>query len=112
MNNGEVGFLNFPALLHLAQKRGVFLAAGNQVEAGGFAVKTADERKELAGELFAEPVDEGECSIRPSRMDQPAGWFVHDQEPGIGAEDGGLGHGWFEIGHGRLRVGVPTGFQF
>ena len=42
MNQGKVGFMNLPALLHFAQKGGVLLSSGNQEEAGGFAVETAD----------------------------------------------------------------------
>ena len=112
MNDGKVRLLNFSALLHLAKQRGVLLAASDQKKAGGFAVEAADERKEFAGELFPEPINQGEGAIGAGGVDEPSGRLIDDQEPGIGAEDGGLGHGWSKIGHGRLRVGVPTGFQF
>ena len=47
MNEGEVGFMNFPALLHFAQKGGVLLSAGHEEESARFAVEPADEGKEF-----------------------------------------------------------------
>ena len=92
MNDGKVRLLNFSALLHLAKQRGVLLAASDQKKAGGFAVEAADERKEFAGELFPEPINQGEGAIGAGGVDEPSGRLIDDQEPGIGAEDGGGGH--------------------
>ena len=92
MNDGEVSLMNFPALLHLAQQGGVFFSASHQKEAGGFAVEPADQGQEFPGELFPEPIDQGEGAIGAGRVDQPAGGFVGDEEPGIGADNGGGGH--------------------
>ena len=112
MNNGKVGFLNFPALLHFAQERSVLLAAGDKKKARRFAVETADKREEFPRELLPKPVDQGEGSVGPGGVDEPTGRFIDHEEPGIGAKDGGLGHWWFQIGHGPPRVGIPAGFQF
>ena len=43
VNDGVVGLTNFPALLHLAQQRGVLLAASHEEKAGGLAIKAAHE---------------------------------------------------------------------
>lgn len=91
MNNGLVGFMNFPALLHFSQKRGVLPASRHQKKAGGFAVEPANEGQELARNLFPEPIDEGEGSVRAGGVNQPSGWLVHDEETGIRADDSGLG---------------------
>ena len=47
MNEGEVGFMDFPALLHFAKEGGVLFAAGHKEEAASFAVESADEGKEF-----------------------------------------------------------------
>ena len=47
MNEGEVGFMNFPALLHFAKEGGVLFATGHKKEAASFAVESADEGKEF-----------------------------------------------------------------
>ena len=47
MNEGEVGFMNLPALLHFAEQGGVLFATGHKEEAAGFAVESADEGKEF-----------------------------------------------------------------
>ena len=47
MNQGEVGFIDFPALLHFAKKGGVLFATGHKEEAAGFTVESADEGKEF-----------------------------------------------------------------
>ena len=88
VNDGEVGFMDFPALLHLSQKRGGFLSASHQKKARGFTVEPADQGQEFAGELLAEPIDQGEGSIGARGVDEPSGGFVDDEKAGISAEDG------------------------
>ena len=44
VDNRKVSFMNFPSLLHLAQKGSVFLSSGDQKEAGSFPIEAADER--------------------------------------------------------------------
>ena len=92
VNDGEICLMNFPALLHLAQKGGVFLAAGDKEKTGCFPIKTADEREEFPGKLFPKPVDQGEGAVGSGGVDQPTGRFVGDQETRVGAEDGGGDH--------------------
>jgi hypothetical protein len=47
VNEGQVGFMDFPALLHFAQEGGVLFATGCQKKAAGFTVESADEGKEF-----------------------------------------------------------------
>ena len=47
MNEGEVAFMNFPALLHFAKEGGDLFATGHKEEAASFAVETADEGKKF-----------------------------------------------------------------
>ena len=108
MDNGEVAFMNFPALLHFAQKRGVLLSAGHKKESRGFSVKSADQGEEFAGVLFAEPIDQGESSIRPGGMDQPTGRLVDNEETGIGVEDGGGVHQWERKFDGNLNFRISN----
>ena len=92
VDDGEVGFMNFPALLHFSQKRSVLPPSRNQQEAGGFPVEPADEGEKLPGKLFPEPVDQREGSVRSRGMDQPASRFIDDQEPDVRVDDGGRLH--------------------
>ena len=80
MNQGEITFMNFASLLHFTKEGGVFFAPGDEEEAAGFAVESADEGKKFIGILVAEPVDQGESSIRTGGMNEPAGRFIHDEE--------------------------------
>ena len=47
MDEGEVGFMDFPALLHLTEEGRVFFAPGHKEEAASLAVESADEGKEF-----------------------------------------------------------------
>ena len=47
MYEGEVAFINFPALLHFSKEGGVLFAPCNKQEAACFAVESADEGKEF-----------------------------------------------------------------
>ena len=91
MNQGEVGFIDFPALLHFAKKGGVLFATGHKEEAAGFTVESADEGKEFIGILVAEPVDERESAIGSGGVDKPTGRFIDDQKRGVFEDNGGLG---------------------
>lgn len=90
MDEGEVGFMNFPALLHFAKEGGVFLPPSHEQEAAGFAVEPTDEGKKFLGIVVAKPVDEGEGAIGPGRVNQPTGGLIHDQERGMIEDDGGF----------------------
>ena len=97
MDQGQVGFMNFAALLHFAQKGCVLLPTGNEEEAGGFAVKPADEGKKFFPVLIAQPVDQGVGAVRSGGMDEPTGGFIDDKERGVFQGDGGWGHSWMKI---------------
>ena len=83
MYKGEVRLMNFPTLLHFTKERGVVFATCHQEESTGFAVESADERKEFIGILVAKPVDEGESAIGSGGVDEPTGRFIDDQERGV-----------------------------
>ena len=87
MDDGEVALMDFPPLLHFTQKGGVLFSPGHKKEARGFSVKSADQGEKFARVLFAEPVDQGESSIRSGGMDQPTGRLVNDEEAGIRLEN-------------------------
>jgi len=87
MNNGEVAFLNFTALLHFTEEGGVLFASCHQEKAAGFAIESADEGKEFIGILVAKPVDEGESAIGSGGVDEPTGWFIDDEERGVFLDD-------------------------
>ena len=91
MNKCEVAFLNFTALLHFSEERGVLFATCHQKKSAGFAVESAHKRKELIWVLVAEPVDEGEGAVRAGGVDEPSGGFVDDQKRGVLKDNGGLG---------------------
>ena len=91
MDDGLVGLMNSPALLHFSKQGGVFLSPRNQEKTGGFAIQPADKGKKFPGMLFPEPVDQREGAVRPGGANEPSSRFVHDEETGIGADDGGRG---------------------
>ncbi len=72
--------MDFAALLHFSEQGGVVLASGHQKKAAGFAVESANQRKELVGKLVAEPVDECKSSIGAGWMDEPSGRFIHNEK--------------------------------
>ena len=43
VDNGEISFMDFPALLHFAQKGGVFFSPCHEEESGGFPVESANQ---------------------------------------------------------------------
>jgi len=83
MDDREITFLNFPALLHFPEEGGVLFAPCHQKKAARFAVESADEGKKLIGILVTKPVDEGEGAIRTGRVNKPAGRFINNQERGM-----------------------------
>ena len=87
MNEGEVAFLNFPALLHFSEKRGVLFAPCHQKKATRFAVESANEGKKFIGVLVPKPVDQSEGAVRPGGVNEPAGRFINDQERGMFQDD-------------------------
>ena len=91
MYEGEVAFINFPALLHFSKEGGVLFAPCNKQEAACFAVESADEGKEFIGILVAKPVDERESSIGTGGVNEPSGRFIDDQKRGVFEDNGGLG---------------------
>jgi len=93
--------MNFPALLHFSEKRGVLLAAGHEQKAAGFAVEPTDKGKKLLWVMVPEPIDEGKGAVRPGRVDQPVSGLIHDQEGRVIEDDGGLHGSDFE---GRCKT--------
>ena len=57
MNQGEITFMNFASLLHFTKEGGVLFAPGDEKEAAGFAVESADEGEKFIRVLVAKPVD-------------------------------------------------------
>ena len=92
MDEGKVGLMNFPSLLHFSQDRSLFLAPGNQEESGSLAIEPADKGEEFAGVLFPEPINQGEGSIGAGGINQPSGWLIHNEKTCIGEDDGGRVH--------------------
>jgi len=92
--------MNFSALLHFSEERGVLFAPCHQEKAAGFAVESADERKEFIGIVVAKPVDQSEGAVGAGGMNKPASRFIDDQERGVLEDNGGLGvhegKGWSE----------------
>ena len=88
VNHGEIGFMDFPTLLHFSEEGGVFLAATDQEKAAGFTIESADEGERLIGVLVAQPVDQGESSVGSGGVNEPTGWFIHDEERGVLENDG------------------------
>ena len=80
MNQGEITFMNFASLLHFAKEGGVLFAPGDEKEAAGFAVESADEGEKFIRVLVAEPVDQGKSAIGSGGVNEPAGRFIHDDE--------------------------------
>ena len=111
MDEGQVGFMDFPALLHFPEKGGVFFASGHNKQAAGFAVQAADKGEELFGVVVAQPVDEGEGAVGSGRVDEPAGRFIHHQERGVIELDGGFHDQNFEerfktSKRGRIKIRI------
>ena len=73
--------------MHFAKEGGVLFASCHQEKAAGFAIESADERKEFIGIMVAKPVDESEGAIGTSGVDKPTGWFVDDEERGVFEDD-------------------------
>ena len=80
MNQGEITFMNFASLLHFTKEGGVLFAPGDEKEAAGFAVESADEGEKFIRVLVAEPVDQGKSAIGSGGVNEPAGRFIHDEE--------------------------------
>ena len=83
--------MNFPSLLHFAEEGGVFFSTTDKKKATGFTIESADEGKKFIGVLVAEPVDQGEGSIRTGGVNEPSGRFIDDQKRGVFEDNGGLG---------------------
>ena len=79
MDEGQVAFMDFAALLHFAKYRGVFFAPTDEKKATGFAVETANETEKLVGIHLAKVINEGDGAIGSGGMTQEAGRFIDDQ---------------------------------
>ena len=79
MDQGEVTFMDFAALLHFAECRGVFFAPTDEKKATGFAVEAANKTKKLVGIHLAKVIDEGDGAIGSGGMNQETGRFIDDQ---------------------------------
>ena len=83
--------MNFPTLLHFAEEGGVRFSTCHQKESAGFAVESADERKEFVGIVVAKPVDQSKSAVGAGRVNKPTGRFIDDQKRGVFEDNGGLG---------------------
>ena len=68
MDQGEVTFMDFAALLHFAEYGGIFFATTDKKKATGFAVEAANEAEKLVGIHLAKVINEGDGAIGSSRM--------------------------------------------
>ena len=75
--------MDFAALLHFAERRGVFFAATDEKKATGFAVEAANQTEKLVGVDLAKVIDEGDGAIGPSGMNQKASRFIDDEKRGV-----------------------------
>ncbi len=83
MDEGEVTFMDFAALLHFTKYGGVFFATTDEKKATGLAVEAADKTEKLVGIHFAKVIDEGDGAIGSGGMNQKASWFIDDQPIGM-----------------------------
>ncbi len=70
MDEGQVTFMNFPALLHFAECRGVLFSTTDEKKATGFAVEAANKTKKLVGIHLAKVINEGDGAIGSGGMNQ------------------------------------------
>ena len=70
VDEGEVTFMDFAALLHFAECRGVFFAPTDKKEATGLAVEAANKAEKLVGIHLAKVIDEGDGAIGSGGMNQ------------------------------------------
>ena len=70
MDQGEVTFMDFAALLHFAECRGVFFAATDKKEATGLAVEAANKTKKLVRIHLAKVINQGDGAIGSGGMNQ------------------------------------------
>ena len=87
VDEGEVAFLNFPALLHFSEKGGVLFAPCHQKKAAGFAIESTNEGKKFIGVLVPKPVDQSEGPVGSSGVNKPTRRFVDDQKRGMFQDD-------------------------
>ena len=79
MDEGQVTFMDFAALLHFTKYRGVFFATTDEKKATGFAVEAANKTEKLVWIHLAKIINEGDGAIGSSGMNQETGRFVDDQ---------------------------------
>jgi hypothetical protein len=60
--------MNFAALLHFAECRGVFFATTDEKKATGFAVEAANKTEKLVGVDLAKVINEGDGAIGSGGM--------------------------------------------
>jgi hypothetical protein len=70
--------MDFAALLHFTEYRGVFFAPTDKKEATGFAVEAANQTEKLVWIHLAKVIDEGDGAIGSGGMNQKASRFVDD----------------------------------
>ena len=71
--------MDFAALLHFAERRGVFFAPTDKKKATGLAVKSANQTKKLVRIHLAKVIDEGDGAIGSGGMNQETGRFIDNQ---------------------------------
>ena len=70
MDQGEVTFMDFAALLHFAECRGVFFATTDKKKSTSLAVETANKTKKLVRIHLAKVINEGDGAIGSGGMNQ------------------------------------------
>ena len=79
MDEGQVTFMDFAALLHFTKYRGVFFATTDEKKATGFAVEAANKTEKLVWIHLAKIINEGDGAIGSGGMNQQTGRFIDDQ---------------------------------
>jgi hypothetical protein len=75
--------MDFPALLHFAECRGVFFSTTDEKKATGFAVEAANQAEKLVGIHLAKVINQGDGAIGSGWMNQETGRFIDDQPIGM-----------------------------
>ncbi len=70
MDEGEVTFMDFAALLHFTKYGGVFFATTDEKKATGFAVEAADKAEEFVWIHLAKVINQGDGAIGSGGMNQ------------------------------------------
>ena len=70
MDESKVTFMDFTALLHFAECRGIFFAPTDEEKAASFAVEATNKTEKLVGIHHAKVINEGDGAIGSGGMNQ------------------------------------------